>query len=85
MPAALTRWQNAKIEDAYRDGLTLRVTAHEADCSTTSVEARFKLLKAEGVPRGERNRRIFRSGRRYSHYGWPAPYHGPEWIGKACT
>lgn len=70
---ALRIWTLAHLEDCYRAGLTVRVTAEAVDVAPGTVGKCFRQCRAEGVPRGPVQRRPYGSGR---------PYTGSPWIGR---
>lgn len=77
----------AEIENAFRDGLTIWATMYLTDCGQTSVGRLFREFRAERVPRIVRKRRSRSASERGAacyNDGWPPPYTGPAWIGKAA-
>lgn len=71
---------NAEIENAFRDGLTLRAAAVRCDVGKATISLRYMALRKAGTPRACKPRQI-KCGNRFSDIGWPPPYTGPVWIG----
>jgi hypothetical protein len=78
----LSEYEIARIENAYREGMSINWTCHTLRHGFGVVKRLFWGFATMGIPRAPQRRKPYRS-RQYHDYR-VQPYTGPDWIGVAA-